>query len=129
MYQYTNYQNVSIHYLLLTPTTDSFIKQIFIEPLLCTLVNVPHIKSWKVMLLNELNSWNCIVKAAARLSMTCTTFLSSVFLLRAFSCLLLLSSHSTCLPSVLVTGCVTNTIWGYKFAKEKRNKYDETYSI
>ena len=40
--------------------------------------------------------------------MTCTTFLSSVFLLRAFSCLLLLSSHSTCLPSVLVTGCVTS---------------------
>lgn len=119
MYQYTNYQNVSIHYLLWTPTTDSFIKQIFIEPLLCTLVNDAHMKSWKAMLLNELTSWNCIVKAAARLSMTCTTFPSSVFLLHAFSCLLLLSSHSTRLPSVLVTGCVTNTIWVINLPKRR----------
>ena len=35
-----------------------------------------------------------------------------------------LYSHSSRLQSFLVTGCVTNKIWGYKFAKEKRNKYN-----
>lgn len=107
IYQYTNYQNMyKIHYLLLTPTTDSFIKQIFIDPLLSTLMNVAHIRSWKVMLLNELSSWNCIIRVAAHLSMTCMAFPLLCFYSKhshAFSCLPTASiSHHSWLQDVLL---------------------------